>query len=237
MLENYPIAGHLPFIFSTLIYPLAVSLGIMIYHAANLFRRGLTIEPYTGLYTMAMILLAVLELWFSIFFYKAALDSTYLRAYPSPRGTVIVRWRTIASVEGLNTVTRIIGALAPYYFLAGLALGLSIIPVLLRGVHSRWYVETPLLAAGPLIFAKLEAMPLQDMRFSLGIARLIGADGESVYSFLARERFIGMFLEGVVVGLLLSAGVYAVYRSRRRMLRGASGPYTLLGLSRSLSHR
>jgi len=217
LLENYPLAGHLPFAFTTLFYPLALAIAIHTYHWVNLAKRGRTVDPYTEGYMLAFILLAALSLWFSLFFYKAAFDSTYLRAYEAPMGTVLGTWKTVVDQSDLARISRIIDALRPYYFVAGLAAGLSILPALMRSVHTRWFVETPLLAAGPLIFIALESKPLNNMRFSLVISRKLGADGASVYEFLARPRLMPLFYAGLVIGVMASLALYSVYK------RGARG--------------
>lgn len=208
------IDGHYPFIAVTVVFPLVLSSYTIARHLARALLRGRAEDPYDTPYNVGLILLAG-SLPMSLFLYKGAFDSTYLRYSVTPFGSGWYVWDMITGPEDLELLLAIVEGLRPYFALAGLGIGLSLVPVLLRRLHGYWLIEAPLLAAPPLLFVVLELRPLRNMKFATGAYRAgIAVPGTTPYELYVEKTLVPSLLEGLLLGISISAVVYLVVRWR-----------------------
>ena len=213
------IDGHYPFIAATVILPLLLSFYTIQRHILKALLRGIIEDPYDTIYTVGLILLAG-SLPMSLFLYKGAFDSTYLRYAETPFGSGWYTWNMITGPRDLELLLTIVEELKTYFALAGLAIGLSLLPALLRKLHGYWLIETPLLAMPPLIFIFLELRPLKNMRFASGAYTAgIAEPGSTPYELYIENPLMLSLAEGLLAGVAISAAVYLLVKQWTRRSR------------------
>ncbi len=211
--------NHLPFIIVTVLLPLAGAIYVTIRHVYTVIRDR-RIYPVTGeAYSIYLLLALAGLIVLGLVFFKVAYDYTYtsmeLVVRPDTGQAVMVtrNWVIIKDLEDLNLYIGIVDFLKIFYFLAGLTIGLGVIPLMLRMAHKLWIIETLIFVLNPLMFVYLEIKPLQRMKYSYALVEMYDL-GRSPYSDYASSLIDFWFPAGVFLGLVVSVLVVLFVRRR-----------------------
>ncbi len=209
--------NHLPFILTSVVLPvigiLYIAFRLLFYAARE--RKVVTIT--SELYNIYLLFGIASVLVLDFVFFKVAYDYTYttVKTVINPETgqvvTVFVTWNIIRNMSELSLYLSIVNILKPFYFLAGLSIGLSILVLLLRRVHRMWYLELLVYVANPIIFIYSEIKPLQGIKYSYQLVNLLGiGTGHSPYSDYAAVLLTHWLGTGLVLGILLAVFVWVI---------------------------
>ncbi len=209
--------NHLPFILTSVVLPvigiLYIAFSLLFYAARE--RKVVTIT--SELYNIYLLFGIASVLVLDFVFFKVAYDYTYttVKTAINPETgqvvTVFVTWNIIRNMSELSLYLSIVNILKPFYFLAGLSIGLSILVVLLRRVHRMWYLELLVYVVNPIIFIYSEIKPLQGIRYSYQLVNMLGiGTGHSPYSDYAVVLLTHWLGTGLVLGILLTVFIWVI---------------------------
>jgi len=211
--------NHLPFIIVTVLLPLAGAVYIVVRHLFTVIRDK-RIYPVAGEAYSVYLLLALAGLVvLGLVFFKVAYDYTYTSmevvVRPDTGQTVLVtrNWVIIKDLDDLDLYSGIVGFLRIFYLLAGVTIGLGVIPLTLRMAHKLWMIEALIFVLNPLMFILLEIKPLQRMKYSYALAQSYNLGlGDSPYEDYAISLIKFWLPIGLLIGLGISVLVVLVVR-------------------------
>ena len=212
------LANHYPFILVTIIMPLASVAYIVLGHLYSAVRHGTLYFRGERLTAYSIVLIPIIVLLGTAFF-KAAYDYTYITSVVGGRGpvggAVPLYWQSISGEQDYERLLNITWCLAPYYFLAGLTLGLTPGIVLLRRVTESWILHLIPAVIGPIMFVYFEAAPVKKLYFALGFLKEHGLPlGVRPFDLVVWPVWEKHLLTGVGLGIALSVAAYIAARTR-----------------------
>ena len=210
---SYAYRSYLPYLIATTVMPL-IGLLYVALHILFATRRGeRLLRPENPLYQVFLVG-GVADLAFgAVVLYKLARDSVYGTLPP---------WRWIHTFDDLLVFERIASFLAKFYFIAGVAVGLSLLLILLYKYYEYWYVDLLIYLGNIGLFLYLTPKPLQDFKFTGHYMATHNVSAPTPYA-LVEPSLINAFSAGVVVGGLIAGVIYAYYKAKAGMKQELPG--------------
>lgn len=209
----YAIESYAPYVAATVIVPLGGLLYLWVRTLLHAGRRAYMGRPDSTLYTAYMIGGVLPLIGGAFILHKIASDYVY--------GTMIP-WRWIQTGYDLQVYLGISSFLSYFYFLAGVAVGLSGLLVVLHRYYDNWLVDVVVYLGNIAWFLYLTPIPLERFKYSSSyIAANNIPPGEHPYD-LTSTLFTFMFILGLILGLALTVAASIYYLESIKSVRGSS---------------